>query len=40
MNGYLKNFKEQIDTLNNVYYELIKPILVMDTSLITKPKKG
>ncbi len=26
MNGYLKNFKEQIDTLNVVYYELIKPI--------------
>ena len=26
MNGYLKNFKEQIDTLNDVYYELIKPI--------------
>ena len=26
MNGYLKNFKEQIDTLNDVYYELLKPI--------------
>ena len=26
MNGYLKNFKEQINTLNDVYYELIKPI--------------
>ena len=26
MNGYLKSFKEQIDTLNDVYYELIKPI--------------
>jgi len=26
MNGYLKNFKKQIDTLNDVYYELIKPI--------------
>lgn len=26
MNGYLKNFKEQIDTLNDVYHELIKPI--------------
>ena len=26
MNGCLKNFKEQIDTLNDVYYELIKPI--------------
>jgi predicted nucleotidyltransferase component of viral defense system len=26
MNGYLKNFKKQIDTLKDVYYELIKPI--------------
>jgi len=26
MNGYLKNFKIQIDTLNSVYYELLKPI--------------
>jgi len=26
MNGYLKKFKEQIDTLNDVYYELILPI--------------
>ena len=26
MNGYLKNFKEQINTLNKVYHELIKPI--------------
>ncbi|MEA3384030.1 MAG: nucleotidyl transferase AbiEii/AbiGii toxin family protein [Campylobacterota bacterium] len=26
MNGYLKNFKEQIETLNDVYHELIKPI--------------
>jgi len=26
MNGYLKNFNEQIKTLNDVYYELIKPI--------------
>lgn len=26
MSGYLKNFKEQIDTLSDVYYELIEPI--------------
>ncbi len=26
MNGYLNNFKEQIDTLNKVYQELILPI--------------
>jgi len=26
MNGYLKNFKEQIETLNDVYHQLIKPI--------------
>lgn len=26
MNGYLKNFKIQIDTLNSVYYKLLKPI--------------
>jgi len=26
MNGYLKNFKEQIGTLDDVYHELIKPI--------------
>lgn len=26
MNGYLRNFKEQIDTLNDIYHELIKPI--------------
>ena len=26
MNGYLKNFKVQIDTLNSVYNELLKPI--------------
>lgn len=26
MNGYLKNFKIQINTLNKVYYELLQPI--------------
>jgi predicted nucleotidyltransferase component of viral defense system len=26
MNGYLKNFEKQISTLQNVYYELLKPI--------------
>lgn len=26
MNGYLKNFKIQIDTFNSIYYELLKPI--------------
>lgn len=26
MNGYLKNFEEQINTLNKVYHELINPI--------------
>ncbi len=26
MNGYLKNFEEQINTLNKVYHELIHPI--------------
>lgn len=26
MNGYLNNFKQQVDTLNSVYYELLSPI--------------
>jgi hypothetical protein len=26
MNGYLKNFKPQIEALNSVYFELIKDI--------------
>jgi predicted nucleotidyltransferase component of viral defense system len=26
MNGYLKNFEKQINTLDDVYYELLKPI--------------
>jgi len=26
MNGYLKNFKQQIDALNSIYYNLLQPI--------------